>query len=187
MAHCKPYKIIRIPWRSQLFFFHTVESASSLVTKQLKISKSKLLLNSKKDYEEWEQWVGEARKEFLILTRSWNCGKAGEALVERIKEHGVYEWLKRSRGRKLCFKFSWKRRKDRKLIMNNSLAEVGLDKVSLNLYVCVCICVWEKNRTNWGGNKKKEKLKRMKIRKQWRQLGDMRSCDYIWGIVIQSQ
>lgn len=101
------------------------------------------MLNNKKDYEEWEQRVVETGKESLILTRSWNYGQAGEALVKRMKEHGVYEWLNRSHGRRVCLKFSWKRWEGRKLIMNNVLDEVGLDKVSLNRYVCVCASVCE--------------------------------------------
>lgn len=40
--------------------------------------------------------------------------------------------------------------------MNNSLDEVGLNKVSLNLYICVCACVCERT-TNLGVNKKEEK------------------------------
>lgn len=118
-----------------------------------------MLLNSKKDYKEWEQWVGETRKESLILTRCWNYGKAGEALVERIKEHEVYEWLERGHGRKLCFKFSWKRWKDRKLIMNNSLDEVGSDKVSLTWYVCVCASVCERKTEQIGEVIRRKKKK----------------------------
>lgn len=128
------------------------------------------MLTSRKDYEEWEQWIGETRKESPILSRSWNYGQAGEALLKRIKEHGVYEWLNRSHGRRLYLKFSWKRWEGRKRIVNNALDEVGLDKLSLNWYVCVYASMCErKTEQIWEViRRKKKNLKGMKIRKQWR-------------------
>lgn len=122
-------------------------------------------------------------KESLILTRPWNCGQVEEALVKRFKEHTVYEWLNRSCGRKLCFKFSWKIREARKLIMNNALDEVKLDKVSLNWYVCVCASMCERKiEKNWE-NKEEKKTERKSEssggwlgdnNKLWLQMGD---CD----------
>lgn len=69
--------------------------------------------------------------------------------------------------------------------------EVGLGKASLNSYVCVCSSMYErKTEKNWEVIRRKEKKKTWK---EWKSesnrdwLGDRRSCDYSWGIVIYNR